>query len=180
MTHVATVVRRNDQLSAAYDEVCQMAERWARCAVSDTGNWTNQNVVFTKALGDMFPVAKLILKGALMRDECRGAHFKPEFAMPGLAATDPVGKRREAEEWCDRFQANTNRWLKSTIATCGADGNPEISYEDVDTSLLPPRPRLYGLVGAEAIEEVWRERQATGSANGQAAPVGGRPLASLT
>ena len=67
--------------------------------------------------------------------------------MPGLAATDPVGKRREAEEWCDRFQANTNRWLKSTIATCGADGNPEISYEDVDTSLLPPRPRLYGLVG---------------------------------
>jgi succinate dehydrogenase / fumarate reductase flavoprotein subunit len=70
MTRVATVVRRNDQLEAAYDEVCRMQERWNRCAVSDTGNWTNQNVVFTKALGDMFPVAKLILKGALLRDEC--------------------------------------------------------------------------------------------------------------
>jgi len=163
MTRVATVVRRNDQLSAAFDEVCALEERWRRCAVSDTGNWTNQNVVFTKALGDMFPVAKLILKGALMRDECRGAHFKPEFAMPGLKATEAGEKRHEAEAWCDRFEANTARWLKSTIAKCDPAGDPEISYQDVDTSLIPPRPRLYGLVGAEAIEEAWRERQSRGS-----------------
>jgi succinate dehydrogenase / fumarate reductase flavoprotein subunit len=148
MTRVATVVRRNEQLAAAYGEVCDMEARWRRCGLSDTGNWTNQNVVFTKALGDMFPIAKLILKGALLRDECRGAHFKPDFAMPGIAATDPAGKRREAEQWCDRFAANTRQWLKSTIAKCDADGNPQISYQDVDTSLIPPRPRLYGLVGA--------------------------------
>jgi succinate dehydrogenase / fumarate reductase flavoprotein subunit len=167
MTRVATVVRRNDQLEAAFGEVCAMEERWRRCAVSDTGNWTNQNVVFTKALGDMFPVAKLILKGALLRDECRGAHFKPAFSMPGISATDPAGKRREAEAWCDRFEASTRKWLKSTIARCGVDGTPEISYQDVDTSLIPPRPRLYGLVGADVIEEVWKERQA--GANGHAA-----------
>ena len=160
MTRVATVVRRNDQLQPAYEDVCRMAERWKRCAVSDTGNWTNQNVVFTKALGDMFPIAKLILKGALLRDECRGAHFKPAFAMPGLKATDPEGKRREAEQWCDSFHANTKKWLKSTIAACGANGDPDITYQDIDTSLIPPRPRLYGLVGADAIEEVWKERAA--------------------
>lgn len=170
MTRVATVVRRNDQLAAAYEDVCRMADRWKRCAVSDTGNWTNQNVVFTKSLGDMFPIAKLILKGALHRDECRGAHFKPAFAMPGLKATDPEGKRREAEQWCDTFAANTRKWLKSTIATCGANGDPEISYQDIDTSLIPPRPRLYGLVGADAIEEVWKERAARATAAGQ--PVG--------
>jgi len=167
MTRVATVVRRNDQLEAAYGEVCAMEDRWRRCAVSDTGNWTNQNVVFTKALGDMFPVAKLILKGALLRDECRGAHFKPAFSMPGISATDPAGKRREAEAWCERFEANTRKWLKSTIAKCGPDGSPEITYQDVDTTLIPPRPRLYGLVGADVIEEVWKERQA--AANGHAA-----------
>ncbi len=160
MTRAATVVRRNEQLAEAYDEVCELEKRWQRCAVSDTGNWTNQNVVFTKSLGDMFPVAKLILKGALLRDECRGAHFKPQFAMPGLAATDPVEKRIEAEQWCDRFEESTARWLKTTVAACGADGEPEITYQDVDTSLITPRPRLYGLVGAEAIEEVWNERQA--------------------
>lgn len=161
MTRVATVVRRNEQLAEAYGEVCRLEDRWRQCAVSDTGNWTNQNVVFTKALGDMFPVAKLILKGALQRDECRGAHFKPQFAMPGIEAADPAGKRAEAERWCDRFEENTRRWLKSTIAACGADGNPTITYQDVDTSLIPPRPRLYGLVGGEVIEEVWKERQAS-------------------
>jgi succinate dehydrogenase / fumarate reductase flavoprotein subunit len=167
MTRVATVVRRNEQLVAAYGEVCDLEARWQRCSLSDSGNWTNQNVVFTKSLGDMFPIAKLILKGALLRDECRGAHFKPAFSMPGIAATDPVEQRREAEEWCDRFEENTRKWLKSTVARHGADGHPQISYEDIDTSLIPPRPRLYGLVGGDVIEEVWKERgqrKATGSA----------------
>ena len=94
MTRAATVVRRNDQLEAAYGQVCDLEDRWRRCAVSDTGNWTNQNVVFTKALGDMFPLAKLILKGALLRDECRGAHFKPDCAMPGIVESDPAAARR--------------------------------------------------------------------------------------
>ena len=169
MTRVATVVRRNEQLTPAYAEVCALEERWRRCAVSDTGNWTNQNVVFTKSLGDMFPLAKVILKGALQRDECRGAHYKPDFAMPGIHATDPAEKRREADRWCDTFEESTRRWLKSTIATCGAGGEPEITYEDIDTSLTPPRPRLYGLVGGEVIEEVWKERQAAATARGVAA-----------
>ncbi len=34
----------------------------------------------------------------------------------------------------------------------------EHSFEEVDLRLLSPRPRLYGLVGAEAIEQVWKER----------------------
>ena len=56
--------------------------------------------------------------------------------------------------------------LKTTIAEFDAAGEPTLSYEDVDTSLIPPRPRLYGLVGAEIIEEVWKERQAKYAGNG--------------
>jgi succinate dehydrogenase / fumarate reductase flavoprotein subunit len=159
MTKAATVVRHNSELKAAYAQLCELENRADRCSLSDTGAWTNQNVVFTKALVDMFPLAKTILKGALERDECRGAHFKPEFALPGIEATDPAAKRREAEEWCTRFDENTRKWLQSTIAVLGTDGEPRLSYEEVDTSLIPPRPRLYGLVGAEVIEEVWKERQ---------------------
>ena len=44
-------------------------------------------------------------------------------------------------------------------ATCRT-ATRQLTYEEVDTSLIPPRPRLYGLVGAEVIEEVWKERQA--------------------
>jgi succinate dehydrogenase / fumarate reductase flavoprotein subunit len=80
--------------------------------------------------------------------------------MPGIVESDPSAARVEAERWCDRFEENTRKWLKSTIAECRPDGSPTITYQDVDTSLIPPRPRLYGLVGADVIEEVWKERQA--------------------
>ncbi len=160
MTRAATVVRHNSVLDEAYAIVHGLEERARRCSLSDTGNWTNQNVVFTKALRDMFPIAKAILKGARQRDECRGAHYKPEFAMPGIETTDPVERRAAAEAWCDRFEENTRKWLKTTVAQLDAQGEPQLTYEDVDTSLIPPRPRLYGLVGAEEIEFVWKQRQA--------------------
>ncbi len=159
MTRTATVVRRNDQLRDAVERVKELQQRAAASSLSDSGSWTNQNVVFTKALQDMFPIAMAILKGALLRDECRGAHYKPEFAMPSLTETEPEARREEAERWCDRFEENNRKFLKSSIATL-VDNEVEISYEDVDTSLIPPRPRLYGLVGADVIENVWKERVA--------------------
>ncbi|MEM8681082.1 MAG: succinate dehydrogenase flavoprotein subunit [Planctomycetota bacterium] len=160
MTRSATVVRRNDQLDAAYAKVCELQERAANCGLSDTGSWTNQNVVYTKALMDMFPLARTILKGARQRDECRGAHYKPEFQMPGIDATDPDEKLRLAEAWCDRFEENNRKWLKTTVATLGEQGEPEITYQDVDTESIRPRPRLYGIVGGDAIEQVWKQRVA--------------------
>jgi succinate dehydrogenase / fumarate reductase flavoprotein subunit len=161
MTRVATVVRRNDQLQDALVKVDELHHRSLRVSLSDTGTWTNQNVVFAKALQDMFPLAKSILHGALLRDECRGAHYKPDFEKPSLTAQDPVERLRQAEAWCDAFEANNRKYLKSTIATWNElTLQPEITYEDVDTSLIPPRPRLYGLVGAEDIEKVWKQRSA--------------------
>jgi succinate dehydrogenase / fumarate reductase flavoprotein subunit len=179
MTKAATVVRRNDQLTDALDKVGQLYERAKRCSLSDTGNWTNQNVVFTKALLDMFPLALTILKGALQRDECRGAHYKPQFAFSALTATEPTARRRQAEEWCDRFEANNAKWLKTTVAQWTGD-EVEITYEDVDTSLIPPRPRLYGLVGADDIERVWKERAAAREAadpNGNGSSTPGKSVA---
>ncbi|MCL4191544.1 MAG: FAD-binding protein, partial [Thermoguttaceae bacterium] len=160
MTEAATVVRHNDSLDRAYEQVEELQRRAEECSLSDTGSWTNQNIIFTRALIDMFPLAKTILKGARLRDECRGAHFKPEFLFPAVDAPDPAERRRQAEQWCDRFAENNRRWLKSTIAELDRDGEPQITYEDVDTSLIPPRPRLYGVVGGDIIEQVWRERGA--------------------
>ncbi|WP_164101628.1 succinate dehydrogenase flavoprotein subunit [Candidatus Laterigemmans baculatus] len=168
MTRVATVVRHNKQLEEGYAKVDDLHQRALRVSLSDSGSWTNQNVIFAKAVQDMFPLAKMILKGALLRDECRGAHFKPDFAKPSLTSDEPAERRRQAEQWCDEFEENNRKYLKSTIATW--DGNdPTITYEDVDTSLIPPRPRLYGLVGAEEIEEVWAERSKKKSASLEAA-----------
>ena len=161
MTRFATVVRKNDQLQSAIDTVNELHERALRVSLSDTGNWTNQNVIFAKSVQDMFPIAKAILEGALRRDECRGAHYKPDFAKPSLTADNDAERRQQAEAWCDEFEANNEKNLKSTVARWDSQNSkPELSYEDVDTSLIPPRPRLYGLVGAETIEEVWNRRAA--------------------
>jgi succinate dehydrogenase / fumarate reductase flavoprotein subunit len=125
--------------------------------------------MFTKALIDMFPLAKVVLKGALLRDECRGAHYKPEFDMPGVEADNPSQLRQQAERWCDQFEEKNRKWLKSTIAEVRGTEDPVITYEDVDTSLVPPEPRLYGIVGSDIIKEVWTERQAQRDASDQTA-----------
>jgi succinate dehydrogenase / fumarate reductase flavoprotein subunit len=174
MSDTATVVRHNDQMRSAYEMVRELEARMARASLSDTGHWTNQNVVFTKAVRDMFPLAKAILKGAIARDECRGAHYKPEFDLPDVKGQTPAEERRQAEEWCNRFDAQNERWLKTTIAELDADGEPQLSYENVDVSLIPPRPRLYGVVGGDIILQVWKERQHRGS-GGAPQSATGRP-----
>ena len=55
MTKAATVVRFNKQLSEAYAKVCELEQRAKKCSLSDTGNWTNQNVVFTKVAARHVP-----------------------------------------------------------------------------------------------------------------------------
>ncbi len=156
MTRNVTVIRHNAELKATLDELEKLRERYERASLSDRTPWTNQNVSFTRALGDMLVLAKVITLGALRRDECRGSHYKPESAIPPPTAERPDDLRREAVEWCRRYHRQNEEWLKTTIAR-HTPGGPQITYEPVDTSLIPPRPRTYGVKGAEVIEAVWRE-----------------------
>ena len=141
-----------------------MEEQARRCSLADTGSWANQNVVFARALEDMFPLAKAILKGALARDECRGAHYKPEFAMPEIDAADPAERRRQAEHWCRAIRGEQSEVAEDDDRHALARRRAALSYEDVDTSLIPPRPRLYGVAGGDMIEEVWKQREAAAAA----------------
>jgi len=163
MTANVTVVRNNTDLRATLGQLEALRERWQHAALSDRSHWTNQNLSFTRALGDMILLARVIAEGALRRDECRGAHYKPEFEIPPPTADEPGELRRQAEEWCRRYQAQNDQWLKTTIARHTPDG-PSFNYEPVECHLIPPRPRTYGLRGAEIIEQVWRARTAPAEA----------------
>jgi succinate dehydrogenase / fumarate reductase flavoprotein subunit len=122
MTDNCTVVRHNDRLQKTLDRCQEWKDRYARVQLSDTGMWTNQNLSFTRALKDMIIMAEAILIGAIQRDESRGAHYKPEFP-----------ERDDA------------RFLKATIATYDSSADrPVITYDSIDTSLVPPRARTYG------------------------------------
>ena len=65
MTKAATVIRHNANLTSAYAKVCELEEQARACPLADSGGWANQELVFARALEDMFPLAKTILKGAL-------------------------------------------------------------------------------------------------------------------
>jgi succinate dehydrogenase / fumarate reductase flavoprotein subunit len=124
MTANCTVVRRNEDLQKTLDRSQEWKERYQRIQLSDTGMWSNQNLSFARATRDMILLAEAILKGALLRNESRGAHYKPQFP-----------DRNDAE------------YLKATIATYDpASNSVNISYGPVDTSLVTPRARTYGKV----------------------------------
>ena len=161
MTRSCTVVRHNKDLQTALDSLGVLQKRYQDVSLADKGRWTNQNLSFARAVGDMLLLAGVILEGALKRDECRGAHYKPDFMIPSPDADEPAALRKQAEVWCKAFREKNEKWLKTTVAEYTPDG-PRFSYEDVDTSLIPPRPRTYGLKGAEIIGEVWREMSASG------------------
>ena len=134
MTRAATVVRHNDELAEACAAVEDLDEQARHCSLSDTGNWLNQNAVFARALGDMFPLAKAILRGGAGPRrvprrplQARVRHARSRRGRHGRAPA------AQAEQWVDRFEENTRRWLKTTVAELSADGQPALRYEDVDS-----------------------------------------------
>ncbi len=135
------VERSNEGLDKALDGIGKLKERARRISLDDTGNWANQSLSWARQVQDMIVLAEVIAKGARLRDECRGSHYKAEFELKipeGKFEGDP-----EYEEYKAKWKANNEKWLKHTIATHSKDG-PQIEYKPVDLSVLPPeKPRDY-------------------------------------
>lgn len=79
MTATMTVVRYNDQLEDTLKKLDELTERWNNININDTQKWSNQGAHFTRQLKNMLVLAKVMTKGALLRNESRGAHYKPDF-----------------------------------------------------------------------------------------------------
>src|SRR5206468_11972405 len=82
MTENVTVVRYNDKLKATLEKLNEYKARWKRCNVLDTSNNANRSLSFVNQLWNMLELAHVMAKGALLRDESRGAHYKPDSALP--------------------------------------------------------------------------------------------------
>jgi succinate dehydrogenase / fumarate reductase flavoprotein subunit len=121
MTEHVTVVRHNKALEGVLGKLDEFEERYRKINLADRSQWANQTLQFTRELGDMLVLAKVIAMGALARNESRGAHYKPEFP-----------KRDDAN------------WLKTTKASYNG-GKIKLEYEAVDTSLIPLRQRRYDM-----------------------------------
>ncbi|MEX0886701.1 MAG: succinate dehydrogenase flavoprotein subunit [Phycisphaeraceae bacterium] len=131
MTAAATVVKTEQRLNEAYGVLDEIKAQYEDIRLSDTGTWTNQNLSFARALGDMIRYAEAILAGSLARKESRGSHYRADYP--------------------ERDDANFHKTL--LMKYDAASDRPVLDWEDVPTPLIPPRVRTYGRVEAEAVEE---------------------------
>jgi succinate dehydrogenase / fumarate reductase flavoprotein subunit len=121
MTEHATVIRYNKGLKQADEKIVELIERYKNLNLSDRSQWANTSFAFARQLKNMLELSRTIALGAMLRDESRGAHYKPDFP-----------------------ERNDERFLKTTKASFTGDvAGPRFEYEDVDTQYIKPRPRRY-------------------------------------
>ncbi|WP_127585787.1 succinate dehydrogenase flavoprotein subunit [Paenibacillus koleovorans] len=119
MTNNMTVVRYNKRLEETIAKIKELKSRYGKINMTDTARWNNQGVAFTRQLWNMLELAEAMTVSALLRDESRGAHYKPEFP--------------------DRIDET---YMKTSMADWTPEG-PKISYQEIDVSLIEPRKRDY-------------------------------------
>jgi succinate dehydrogenase / fumarate reductase flavoprotein subunit len=121
MTANVTIVRYVEDLKETDAKLKELQERFWRARLTDRGDWANQTLRYAHQVHHMMHLARVITTSAYSRLESRGSHYLPEHP-----------------------HRNDEEWLKSTIATYDpVTGDPQISYEPVDLSLIPPRKRDY-------------------------------------
>jgi succinate dehydrogenase flavoprotein subunit len=121
MTRTCTVIRDNKDLAQTDTKLCELLERYGKVNLSDRSQWANTTFAFARQLYNMLQLSRVIAQGARMRDESRGAHYKPAFP-----------------------ERDDKNWLKTTKAYFAPDADePKFEFEPVDISLIPPRARNY-------------------------------------
>jgi succinate dehydrogenase / fumarate reductase flavoprotein subunit len=121
MTKDCTVIRYNKNLQGTDAKLVELLERFRNVNLSDRSQWANTSFAFTRQLYNMLQLSRVIAQGAQMRDESRGAHYKPDFP-----------------------ERDDKNWLKTTKAYFAPDADePKFEFEPVDVSLIPPRARKY-------------------------------------
>jgi succinate dehydrogenase / fumarate reductase flavoprotein subunit len=124
MTKNATVIRYNKNLKVTDEKIVELLERYRNVNLSDKSSWANTSFAFTRQLYNMLQLSRVVAQGAALRDESRGAHYKPDFP-----------------------ERNDEQFLKTTKAYFAPDSDePRFEFEPVDVQFIKPRPRRYDAV----------------------------------
>jgi succinate dehydrogenase / fumarate reductase, flavoprotein subunit len=119
MIQNVTVKRNNEELAKTIVKIKEIRERYKNIKLGDDSRFANKSYIFANQFQSMLDLAIVITKGALLRNEFRGSHFKPDYP-----------------------ERDDKDWLKTTIATYDEDEG-KIDYEPVDTRHLDPIMRDY-------------------------------------
>lgn len=116
------IFRKGPDLQVAVNKLQELYNRSAKIGLKSDGKWANPELSLALRMPGMLKLALCISYGALTRTESRGSHFREDFP-----------------------KRDDQNWLKRTLAYWpeGAD-LPELKYEPVTITELPPGDRGYG------------------------------------
>lgn len=116
------IFRSEGQLQEAVTQLHELHQRAANIRLHSDGRGANPELGAALRLPGMVRLAYCIAKGALARQESRGSHFREDFP-----------------------KRDDDKWLKRTLAYWSTEKQtPELRYEPVTITELPPGDRGYG------------------------------------
>ncbi len=121
MTNQAGIFRDGERLQKAQQKVKELQDRYREARVMDTSTRFNTDVLGALETEHLLDFSELIVAGALVRTESRGAHFRTDFP-----------------------SRDDENWLKHTLAYKTPTG-PRLSYKpvNIDWEKYPPQERKY-------------------------------------
>jgi fumarate reductase flavoprotein subunit len=117
----AGIYRDGPTLTAAFDQIKLLQERFAKVGIDDHSRTFNTELTALLELSGMLDIAQEIIESALRREESRGAHQRTDFP------------NRDDEHF-----------LAHTLIHREPDGTARVDYLPVTITRWPPGERLYG------------------------------------
>lgn len=114
-----SVFRTGEELAEMESKVVELKKRFKSIRVQDKRKSYNSNLIHVLELRNLLDLAEAMVKGAIAREESRGAHARRDFPT------------RDDE-----------KWLKHTLATWTPEG-PKLDYKDVVINTWKPVERKY-------------------------------------
>ncbi len=119
MNEKVGIFREAKQLAEALEVVLELKDRYKDIKLGSSGRKANFDLLWAIQLKGSIDIAETVVKGALNREESRGAQFRTDFPT-----------------------RDDKRFLKHTVATWNGK-TADLNYTDVDISLFEPKERKY-------------------------------------
>lgn len=117
------IYRTPELMQKTLDKLSELQERFKQVRITDTSSVFNTQLLYSIELGHGLNVAECMAHAAFQRKESRGAH-------------------QRLDEGCT--ERNDDRFLKHSLSFYNPGGAPDIAWDEVKITRLPPAKRVYG------------------------------------
>ncbi len=114
------VFREENAMKKALDKINELKERAKNIGIDDKSKTFNTDIVEAFEFNNILLIAEVIARGAILRKESRGAHYRTDFP-----------------------ERDDENWLKHTLATLDGNGNIKFDFSEVAVTKFKPQPRTY-------------------------------------